>query len=287
MSIGHFFYRVVKHYRDLWKFKRLELLTFFHKYNVRKSNGKMIPYPVGNKFCDIAVITFNNYEVVSFQYRSLQKFFTFPFRYTVFDNSSDENIANKIKEECQKLNIGYVKLPSQEFLPKGTGSYSHGIAINYAFNNYLLKSKAKYIGLLDHDIFLYDYFDISEYLERQFFYGTVHHNSYIWPGLWFIRHDYIKNRHVDFRPVFHKFDTGGGNHKILFRKVKWDKYFVVKDVHHLLDDSDKDIFRNGYSTFDNCWLHCWNASDYMHKGVDKKMKRIYAFMDKKIKEEVD
>ena len=46
---------------------------------------------------------------------------------------------------------------------------------------------------------------------------------------------------------------------------------------------DDDIFRNGYSLMDDCWLHCWNASDYMGKGVDNKMNRIFAILEDKLK----
>ena len=39
------------------------------------------------EFCDLAVVTFNNSEVVEYQIRTLEKFFKYPFRYTVFDLS--------------------------------------------------------------------------------------------------------------------------------------------------------------------------------------------------------
>ena len=53
----------------------------------------------------------------------------------------------------------------------------------------------------------------------------------------------------------------------------------MKDVHCLIDDTDEDIFRNGYSLMDDYWIHCWNASDYMGKGVDNKMARIYDMLE--------
>lgn len=65
------------------------------------------------------------------------KFFRFPYRYTVFDNSTDEAKASEIACVCRRHDTAYIRLPRQEFLPKGRGSYSHGIACNYLFNNYI------------------------------------------------------------------------------------------------------------------------------------------------------
>lgn len=36
----------------------------------------------------MAVVAFNNSGVVEYQIRSLKKFFEYPFRYTVYDNST-------------------------------------------------------------------------------------------------------------------------------------------------------------------------------------------------------
>ena len=83
-----------------------------------------------------------------------------------------KSVSEEILSICKKYLVGYVKLPKQEFLPKGYGSYSHGIACNYHFNKYIKDGGAKYFMLLDHDIFLIDDFDISTQFDQQFFYGT-------------------------------------------------------------------------------------------------------------------
>lgn len=226
-------------------------------------------------------MTFNNSEVVEYQIRTLKKFFKYPFRYTVFDNSTKEDVAAEILAVCKKHAVGYVKLPKQEFLPKGYGSYSHGIACNYLFNKFVKHGGAKYFMLLDHDIFLIDDFDVSKQFDTQFFYGTKH-RCYVWPGLWAMPMDVILKHGVDFRPSLHLHgDTGACNYYHFFKGMDWGKYKLVKDVHCFLDDTDDDIFRNGYSLMDDCWLHCWNASDYMGKGVDNKMNRIYAMLENK------
>ena len=94
-------------------------------------------------FCDLAVVTFNNSKVVDYQIRCLSRYFKFPFRFTVFDNSTNENIAAEINDICKKHKIVYIKLPKQDFLPVGMGSYSHGIACNYLFEKYIRHGGAK------------------------------------------------------------------------------------------------------------------------------------------------
>lgn len=230
----------------------------------------------------MAVVTFNVAEVVEYQIRTLNKFFKYPFRYTVFDNSTKENVSKMILDICTEYGVGYVKLPNQEFLPKGYGSYSHGIACNYLYDRFIKNGGAKYFMLLDHDIFLIKEFDISRQFDSQFFYG-VKHGFYLWPGLWAMPMDVIRSRGVDFRPSLHlRGDTGASNYSRFFKGLDWSKYHTVKDHNVMFDDIDDDVFRNGYSVMDGCWLHSWNASDYMHKGVTDKMRRIYDILEEKM-----
>lgn len=100
------------------------------------------------EFIDLAVVAFNNSKVIEYQIRCLNKFFLYPFRYTIFDNSTDEIKSEEIRKVAKKYVAGYVKLPKQEFLQKKFGSYSHGIACNYLYNRYVKNGGGKYFGLL-------------------------------------------------------------------------------------------------------------------------------------------
>lgn len=280
--------KVIKRIHNEWLWARLDWKTT-HKYYRQIASGKLLAeldsstkINEADDFCDLAVVAFNNPKVIEYQIRTLRKFFRYPFRYTVFDNSNKDNISVNIKKICASYNIGYIRLPEQNFLPKGFGSYSHGIACNYLFDKYIKNGGGKYFGLLDHDIFLIEDFDISNHLEKQFFYGCKH-RFYIWVGLWFMPMKRLIDCGVDFRPSLHLHgDTGARNGPIHFHDIDFNKYSLATDIHCLLDDSDTDIFRNGYSVIDNCWLHCWNASDYMGLDVNDKMQRIYALLEEKL-----
>lgn len=250
-------------------------------YNNRKSAGVLKNSPA-SVFCDLAVVSFNNTKVIEYQIKTLRKFFVYPYRYTVFDNSNNNEISKEIKQICTENDVGYVKLPRQEFI-HDFPSYSHGIACNYLYNKYIRNGGAKYFGILDHDIFPVEKFDISEYLEKQFFYG-VKHRFYIWPGFFFIRLDAVKSKKVDFRPSLYLHgDTGACNGPLLFKNIKWNDYMLVGDEKRCFDGYD-DIFEYGYSYFTCGWIHCWNASNYMgKKNLDIKMNMIYGMLEDKLR----
>ena len=273
--------RILLRLRSEFIYAKLAFLTEF-KYNKTCVVGNLSCVPYSN-FCDLAVVTFNNSKVVDYQIRCLNKYFKFPFRFTVFDNSTDDIIASEIKDICNRYGIVYIKLPKQNFIPKGMGSYSHGIACNYLFEKYIRHGGAKYFGLLDHDIFPVENFDVSKYLEKQFFYG-VKHRFYIWPGLFFVRMDAIKNKKIDFRPSLHLHgDTGACNGLVLFKNIKWDDYMLMEEEKLCFEGCD-DIFEYGYSYFTCGWVHCWNASNYMgKKNLEAKMNMIYGMLEKKLR----
>ena len=175
-------------------------LSFFtnHVYYHRIADGEIKAEPEA-PFCDLAVIAFNNSKVIEYQIRCLKRFFVFPYRYTVFDNSNNQEKAEGIKNMCSLYDVGYVRLPRQDFLPSNMGSYSHGIACNYAYRKFIANGGSTFIGFLDHDIFPIEAFDLSVILEHQPFYG-IKHGFYLWPGFFFIRKDFAEGKQLDFRP---------------------------------------------------------------------------------------
>ncbi len=273
--------RIVNRLKSEVLYAKLALWTKF-VYNKRHSKGSMMIPPKGD-FCELATISFNNSKVIEYQIRTLHHFFSYPFRYTVFDNSTVEEKAEEIEEMCSQYKVGYVRLPRQEFLPSCMGSYSHGIAINYVYDRYIVKGGAKFFGLLDHDIFPIEPFDISAYLEKQSFYG-IKHRFYIWPGFFFINMEKIKNKKLDFRPSLHLHgDTGACNYYSLFKGIDFSKYELVEEEKICFDGYD-DIFQFGYSYFRCGWIHCWNASNYMKKkSIDFKMNMIFSLLNNKLK----
>ena len=67
-------------------------------------------------------------------------------------------------------------------------------------------------------------------------------------------------------------------------KVVYINKETGKEVHYgdsiTIKESGK--FDNGYSYFSCGWVHCWNASNYMGKNIDKKMERIFCLLEEEL-----
>lgn len=57
-------------------------------------------------FCDLAVVSFNKSKVIEYQIRSLNKFFSYSFRYTVYDNSTKEDVSAEILVFSKSMKLG-------------------------------------------------------------------------------------------------------------------------------------------------------------------------------------
>ena len=279
--------------RLLITYKDLIISLNLNKYYNKPININNNRIPSDGDFCELIVVSFNNSKVISYQIKTLKKYFLYPFQYTVFDNSTDETKAKEIYEICSKENVGYVRLPCQHFIPKGMVSYSHGIALNYIFRNYICKyNKAEYIGILDHDIFCIEQFNISKFLNKQPYYGLVHHRScnpdkikYIWPGFAFFRKEAIKDVNLDFRPSIRLAgDTGVRLYESIYSKndIDIDKLDMAKEEHRFFDKTHN-VLNAGYSYFSSGWIHCWNASNYKKlEGMDDKMTALFDLLNNKL-----
>ncbi len=277
MKIQNAIKKVIKRIKIEHTYLYLAYKTKF-VYEKRMAGGELKEPPMKD-YCELAVVAFNNPKVIEYQIKTLSKFFSYPYRYTVFDNSTDDEKAKIIKHVCNNHQTGYIRLPKQEFLPKGMGSYSHGMACNYLFNHFFRGNNAKYFGLLDHDIFPVKQFDIAYYLEKQFFYG-IKHGSYIWPGLWFMRMDYLNDKDIDFRPSIRlRGDTGSRNGPILFKNIDFSKYILVNTEKRVFEGYN-DLWGGGYEYMSCGWIHCWNASNYMNRNtIDSKMSKIFTILE--------
>lgn len=242
------------------------------------------------EYCELIAFAFNNERVIEFQIRCINQHFKYPYRYTVCDNSTNNDSAQAIHKVCNKYNVGYVRLPKQKFLFSNMGSYSHGIAINFVWRNFLKYNKQKYFGILDHDIFCIEDFHIDKYLEKQPFYGhTLHckkdwNKKYLWPGFCFFRMDFLKGKEVDFRPSRKLAgDTGARNYPLLFKDIDLDSIEKPKE-RHMFFGNNKSVEEGGYSFFECGWIHLWNASNYMKLPLaNQKLQCAYTLLENELK----
>ncbi len=172
-----------------------------------------------NSSINLYIISFNNSKLIGCQIKLVRKFLKGKYNFIVCDNSNLLEYAHKIREVCEKNDITYIKIAS-DIVPKDS-SDSHGIALNWVFEN-VVKKYQKNFGFLDHDIFPIDYVNIEEYLDNRNLFGSIAYREdkwYLWPGFSFYNFEFVKNLPLNFRRI-HGFDTGGANWNILYKDYK-------------------------------------------------------------------
>src|SRR5688572_25646559 len=155
--------------------------------------------PADKNYVDIVSVAFNNEQVVGHQQRLLKKYFKDPFKHTIIDNSTSSERSMLIRQICKAENIGYIKLHSN----LTSGSDSHGMALNWAYRNFLKERDAVYFGFIDHDIYPVANTDVIGKLNKQPFYGLKQTRGdiwYLWAGFCFFIRDHVKDKKIDFMP---------------------------------------------------------------------------------------
>lgn len=218
---------------------------------------------------DLVTIAFNNDLVIAHQIRLLRKYLQDPYYFTVIDNSTDQQKQGTIMDLCQENNTSYIRLPKlpRSFLPM-TPNISHGLALCWAYRNYLSRRKAKYFGFLDHDVFPIRPTKIIEILNNADIYGLEQSRVlaegpiwYLWPGFCFYRFDYVRDLKLNFMPRWGA-DVGSGNWKPLYsnydkNKLPWVRFAYVK-VREVPNEAMPDNFVEEIGD----WLHTCNGSNW-------------------------
>ncbi len=283
------FFKVV-FIRFLRKANELIANAYLYKYYKAKANFFEDEIKFNDDYCELVTIAFNNPQVIKYQIKCLKKFFSYPFIYTVFDNSTDTLKSEEIQSICKNENVGYVLLPKQNKYQRKDVSYSHGIAINWVYLNFIKKRKHKYFAILDHDIFPIKMFDIQNYLKGQPFYGLLLHNHksrfvkkdifFLWAGFSFFCTEQVVNLPLDFRPNWkYNADTGSRNYNCLYRFYDINKIERCRDK-KIFFDNKNDFWNNGAALFDCGWLHMWNGSNYSNsQNWEQKLENVCTMLD--------
>lgn len=234
-----------------------------------------------NNIVDLVTVAFNNSTVIKAQSQLVKKFFKDNYNYCVFDNSTNETESKKIKDFCIKNKLDYVKIKNSGFKKP---SENHAIALNFIYYEYINKRKAKYFGIIDHDIFPTKDYKIMNILDEQPFFGYLKENQhikYLWPGFCFFRFDYCKDKKINFMTKWSLGgDVGSSNYKTLYNK-KIDNYkYASFERHNILDGENAQNCM--YSILDNCWVHLLNGGNWAKAKDFEKKQKLFGEMINKI-----
>ena len=146
----------------------------------------------------------NNPIFIEIQYHTLKKYFKGEYEFIVFNdakdfpdftNGNDVTIKTQIQDICSELNIKCINIPNNTHKQKLCAASRCADAMNYILQ-YQKNNPDKYL-LLDSDMFLVDYFDISKYSEYDSAIVLQSRNNYkinyFWNGIYYFDMTRIKN----------------------------------------------------------------------------------------------
>ena len=109
----------------------------------------------------IICVVYNTPQFITYQFRSIKKFFKTSFRYVICDNSPSIVMSDQIKNECQKLDIGYHRVPNCS-----SSDASEGCAKSCQYSiQHLGINHPGLVLLIDCDMFFIEYFDIELHMK--------------------------------------------------------------------------------------------------------------------------
>lgn len=211
-------------------------------------------------------VAFNKPFLIEQQIRLVSKNYKDPHRLVIADNSSEPQARVAIQGICKRSKIGYYPLPSSS----ETGSRSHGIALNWSYENIVKKRNERFFGFLDHDVLAIKPSKIMDRLGPYGMMGLLQPRKtcwYLWPGYCFFDRKIIgHNRHLNFMPVPElDADTGAGNWPILYCDIKYDELskldlgsLVLRDKMNVPQLDACSLF--GPKDEGQTWIHTINGS---------------------------
>jgi hypothetical protein len=141
-------------------------------------------------------------------------------RHLIVDNSPEDAIAAQIGQVAGTA--AYLRTPENPWTGDAA-SRSHGVALNWAWENLIKPGEPEAFGFLDHDIFPTAGDDPFSRLATQDVYGVVRRAGprwFMWAGFCMFRFAAVKNKRLDFgQDWFVGLDTGGGNWKALYSDI--------------------------------------------------------------------
>lgn len=238
-------------------------ILLLHRY-VPARHERVVPFK-SNLL--LAVVAFNNPELIELQHEKLVTHLTHPFDYIVVDNSSDTKVSDQLRALCEAKNISYILLPKNPLTGIRT-SGSHGIALNWCYRNIIQRYKPTYFGFLDHDLFPLQDVSLAEKLHTGF-YGIKKKRPknfwYLWPGFSFFTYETVKDISINFFPyhggqdgsIF--LDTGGANYPLLYKHLKEGDFAEAQTTLYNRTTGNEFVrgedSSNVFEIIDGAWLH--------------------------------
>ena len=168
----------------------------------------------------IVTAVVNNPIFIEIQYYTLQKYMKCDYEFIVFNdakqfpdfsNGGDINTKRSIEELCRMLKIQCINIPNQHHIRQQDPSIRTADSMNFILE-YQKRNPDKYL-LIDSDMFLVDYFDLTDYenYDCAVVFQSRFDNKikYFWNGLYYFDINKMNNLQLLNWNCFPSSDTGG------------------------------------------------------------------------------
>ena len=169
----------------------------------------------------IVTAVVNNPTFIEIQYHTLKKYFKGDYEFIVFNdakgfpdftNDGDISIRQKIESLCVLLNIKCINIPNENHKVTHCAAVRAADSMNFILE-YQKQNPDKYL-LIDSDMFLIDYFDVSKYdkydcaivLQSRGPNSSLH---YFWNGIYYFNFHSLTNTDLLNWNCCDKCDVGG------------------------------------------------------------------------------
>ena len=144
----------------------------------------------------VVTISSNNPIFIELQLKTLKKFLQVPFEFIIFNDGKDwsdiTNFYNKhlgknaIIQNCNELGIQCINIPNSHHKKVKWLSQRHSDSLKFCLE--YMKSNIDEYLILDSDMFLIDYFDLSSYKSNTnaCVLQSVQGLNYIWPNFFYM-----------------------------------------------------------------------------------------------------
>jgi hypothetical protein len=170
----------------------------------------------------LVTIAFDDPELIWWQTRLLRHYIPRTF-HLIVDNTTTDEIALEIRRVAAVAGAGYLRAPANPW-SGNAASRSHGIALNWTWQNVIRPGEPAAFGFLDHDIFPTALDDPFAPLAEQDVYGVIRQIGsrwFLWAGFCMFRFAAVRHKALDFgQDWFIGLDTGGGNWRRLYRGIE-------------------------------------------------------------------
>jgi hypothetical protein len=169
----------------------------------------------------LATIAFSDPNLVLWQ-TCLLRHYVPNALHVIVDNSTMDETAHEICRVALGAGTAYLRIPANPWSGHAA-SRSHGIALNWTWQNVIRAGEPEAFGFLDHDIFPTAVDDPFAPLAVQDLYGIVREAGrrwFLWAGFCMFRFAAVKDKALNFgQDWFIGLDTGGGNWRTLYSQI--------------------------------------------------------------------